>query len=406
MESSEGTHEPSKGVTKSSEDIIDKSYHDVTKPSEGVTKSSEGVTKSSEGVTKPSEGVTKSTEGVTKSSESVTKSSEGVTKSSEGVTKPSEGVTKLSEGVTKSSEGVTKLSEGVTKSSEGVTKLSEGVTKPSEGVTKSSEGVTKSFEDVKLTDSDQDVMESPQGVSESCQGVSKLCKGVTESLLGVSESLLGVSESLLSVTETTVRRHSQDIDLLEPGYSPLRKHSSGDLHSRLKTRKLLGVGETDDGDVHRSKLSQILGHSDQLYIKLPYGLRIWQLLLAIMFTVIALWALIFPAHLFDITFETEEGKYLTLPVRLYGAALLSLSLLYWNTLESQDKDIIRCVLLSSIVYFSLQTLVSAFSYPVRESLPISPILMMCCKVITILLSSYFYWIMGRDWRSKDGRYYH
>ena len=33
-----------------------------------------------------------------------------------------------------------------------------------------------------------------------------------------------------------------------------RKHSSGDLHSRLKTRKLLGVGETDDGDVHRSKV--------------------------------------------------------------------------------------------------------------------------------------------------------
>ncbi|CAL1548084.1 unnamed protein product, partial [Lymnaea stagnalis] len=55
-----------------------------------------------------------------------------------------------------------------------------------------------------------------------------------------------------------------------------RKHSSGDLHSRLKTRKLLGVGETDDGDIHRSKLSQILGHSDQLYIRLPYGLRIWQ----------------------------------------------------------------------------------------------------------------------------------
>ena len=35
---------------------------------------------------------------------------------------------------------------------------------------------------------------------------------------------------------------------------PRRKHSSGDLHSRLKTRKLLGVGETDDGDVHRSKV--------------------------------------------------------------------------------------------------------------------------------------------------------
>ena len=34
-----------------------------------------------------------------------------------------------------------------------------------------------------------------------------------------------------------------------------RKLSSSDLHSRLKTRKVLGVGETDDGDVHRSKVS-------------------------------------------------------------------------------------------------------------------------------------------------------
>ena len=45
-----------------------------------------------------------------------------------------------------------------------------------------------------------------------------------------------------------------------------RKHSSGDLHSRLKTRKLLGVGETDDGDVHRSKV-KVQGH-DQFTIRL------------------------------------------------------------------------------------------------------------------------------------------
>ena len=36
--------------------------------------------------------------------------------------------------------------------------------------------------------------------------------------------------------------------------SCFRKHSSGDLHSRLKTRKVLGVGATDNGDVHRSKV--------------------------------------------------------------------------------------------------------------------------------------------------------
>lgn len=34
-----------------------------------------------------------------------------------------------------------------------------------------------------------------------------------------------------------------------------RKHSSGDLHSRLKTRKMLGVGMVaEDGDIHRSKV--------------------------------------------------------------------------------------------------------------------------------------------------------
>ncbi|CAG0918628.1 unnamed protein product [Notodromas monacha] len=50
-----------------------------------------------------------------------------------------------------------------------------------------------------------------------------------------------------------------------------RKHSSGDLHSRLKTRKLLGVGETDDGEIHRSKISQLLGHNEHLFLKFPRG---------------------------------------------------------------------------------------------------------------------------------------
>ncbi|PVD33810.1 hypothetical protein C0Q70_05071 [Pomacea canaliculata] len=99
----------------------------------------------------------------------------------------------------------------------------------------------------------------------------------------------------------------------------LRKLSSSDLHSRLKTRKVLGVGETDDGDVHRSK------------------------------------ALVLPSHLFDITFETEEGQYVTLPVRLYGAALLALAIFHWNCLYATDRDVIRMSLLSSAVYFTLQT---------------------------------------------------
>merc|ERR1711976_975009 len=101
------------------------------------------------------------------------------------------------------------------------------------------------------------------------------------------------------------------------------KHSSGDLHSRLKTRKLLGAGETDDGDVHRSKLSQILGHSEQLYVRTPRGLRIWQLVVALMFSGMALWAIVFPKHLFSSVLQQEPGENTVLPTRLYGAALLS-----------------------------------------------------------------------------------
>lgn len=44
----------------------------------------------------------------------------------------------------------------------------------------------------------------------------------------------------------------------------MKKHSQTDLVSRLKTRKILGVGgEDDDGEVHRSKVSH--GRKPQAY---------------------------------------------------------------------------------------------------------------------------------------------
>ena len=46
-----------------------------------------------------------------------------------------------------------------------------------------------------------------------------------------------------------------------------RKQSASDLQSRLKTRKLLGVGElTNNGDIYRSKVGQ---SSITLNTKLP-----------------------------------------------------------------------------------------------------------------------------------------
>eukprot|EP00106_Octopus_bimaculoides_P000687 XP_014768129.1 PREDICTED: tumor protein p53-inducible protein 11-like isoform X7 [Octopus bimaculoides] len=186
-----------------------------------------------------------------------------------------------------------------------------------------------------------------------------------------------------------------------------RKHSSGDLHSRLKSRKLLGVGETDDGDIHRSKLSQILGHSDQLYVRLPSGLRVWQFTLALVFTVIAVWALVFPQHLYETAFEAVEGQCLTLPVRFYGAALLSLSWLFWSTLHAIDRDVIKTALITSILYFFAHVLVtSVFMMLSTLANTTSPILLLLSAITIISPSCYFYWAVSKEGRTKEGQGYH
>ena len=51
------------------------------------------------------------------------------------------------------------------------------------------------------------------------------------------------------------------------------------MQSRLKVRKMLGVGDTAG-----SKISQLLGHSDHLSFQLPPKLTIWLLFTTILFT--------------------------------------------------------------------------------------------------------------------------
>ncbi|XP_013849838.1 tumor protein p53-inducible protein 11 isoform X1 [Sus scrofa] len=69
----------------------------------------------------------------------------------------------------------------------------------------------------------------------------------------------------------------------------MKKHSQTDLVSRLKTRKILGVGgEDDDGEVHRSKISQVLGNEIKFAVREPLGLRVWQFVSAVLFSSIAI----------------------------------------------------------------------------------------------------------------------
>lgn len=51
----------------------------------------------------------------------------------------------------------------------------------------------------------------------------------------------------------------------------MKKHSQTDLVSRLKTRKILGVGgEDDDGEVHRSKVGRTWGR-----LRAQVGGQVW-----------------------------------------------------------------------------------------------------------------------------------
>lgn len=54
----------------------------------------------------------------------------------------------------------------------------------------------------------------------------------------------------------------------------MKKHSQTDLVSRLKTRKILGVGgEDDDGEVHRSKVRITPMHCNNITLFWVYGVR-------------------------------------------------------------------------------------------------------------------------------------
>ncbi|XP_042089336.1 tumor protein p53-inducible protein 11 isoform X2 [Ovis aries] len=136
----------------------------------------------------------------------------------------------------------------------------------------------------------------------------------------------------------------------------MKKHSQTDLVSRLKTRKILGVGgEDDDGEVHRSKISQVLGNEIKFAVREPLGLRVWQFVSAVLFSGIAIMALAFPDQLYDAVFDGAQVTSKT-PIRLYGGALLSISLIMWNALYTAEKVIIRWTLLTEACYFSVQFL--------------------------------------------------
>ncbi|XP_071487578.1 tumor protein p53-inducible protein 11-like isoform X1 [Diadema antillarum] len=171
---------------------------------------------------------------------------------------------------------------------------------------------------------------------------------------------------------------------------PLRKQSSGDLQSRLKTRKLLGVGECEDGSVPLSKISQILGSDDHYLINFPAGLRLWQVTTAIVFTSVSLLCIFFPVSLFNLLFASECGRDAVLPIRLFGAAVTCLALLFWSAVKSVSRYVIRWTLLAEVLYLSIQVTVIWFTLWETTFLSFTSFLILATMAMAIVISLYFY----------------
>ncbi|XP_068595693.1 tumor protein p53-inducible protein 11-like [Brachionichthys hirsutus] len=175
----------------------------------------------------------------------------------------------------------------------------------------------------------------------------------------------------------------------------MKKHSQTDLISRLKSRKILGVGgEDDDGEVHRSKISQVLGNEMKFAVREPVGLRLWILFSAVGFTAMSLMALLFPNQLYEVLFE-EELSTTNLSIRLYGGALLSLALIMWNGLYTAEKIVIQWTLLSEACYFGVQFLVTSVTLMEIGILPNAAMLLLLSRVLFLLVTVAYYYHLGR-----------
>ncbi|XP_007455892.1 PREDICTED: LOW QUALITY PROTEIN: tumor protein p53-inducible protein 11 [Lipotes vexillifer] len=175
----------------------------------------------------------------------------------------------------------------------------------------------------------------------------------------------------------------------------MKKHSQTDLVSRLKTRKILGVGgEDDDGEVHRSKISQVLGNEMKFAVREPLGLRVWQFVSAVLFSGIAIVALTFPDQLYDAVFDGAQVTSKT-PIRLYGGALLSISLIMWNALYTAEKVIIRWTLLTEACYFSVQFLVVTATLAETGLVSLGILLLLASRLLFVAISVYYYYQVGR-----------
>ncbi|XP_044536619.1 tumor protein p53-inducible protein 11 isoform X4 [Gracilinanus agilis] len=122
--------------------------------------------------------------------------------------------------------------------------------------------------------------------------------------------------------------------------------------------------------------------------------RVWQFVSAVLFSGVAIMALAFPDQLFDAVFDGAEVNSKT-PIRLYGGALLSISLIMWNALYTAEKVIIRWTLLTEACYFGVQFLVTTATLAENGQMSSGALFLLASRLLFILVSIYYYYQVGR-----------
>ncbi|XP_018425395.1 PREDICTED: tumor protein p53-inducible protein 11 [Nanorana parkeri] len=113
-----------------------------------------------------------------------------------------------------------------------------------------------------------------------------------------------------------------------------------------------------------------------------------------MFTGVAVMALAFPDQMYEAIFDKGVVSSKT-STRLYGGALFSISLIFWNSMYTSEKVIIRWTLLTEACYFSIQLIVTTVTMIESGSPTMAAAVLLSCCLFFLLVSFYFYYQYGR-----------
>ncbi|CAF1334164.1 unnamed protein product [Adineta steineri] len=165
------------------------------------------------------------------------------------------------------------------------------------------------------------------------------------------------------------------------------KSSCGDLQSRLKVRKVLGVGDTT-GLTCSSKISQILGQSDNVIFQLPPKLAAWLLLVTTLFSCFTVMGLLWPSYLrFILPGDLESTAHLATSYA-FLATMLGL------TLRSGDKTSLQLVLFSLALFHALSFLIALWLLKTSDA-KLKSIISIILHLFCLLINIHFYRSINR-----------